>query len=83
MKIGLIIGYLIVIIILLVTGAIAGFMVYDKYNEEYKDLTVETCQYANTLTDIVNMQSTAMEQCRNMSEGELQRLNHLNCTLIE
>ena len=68
---------------MLVIGAIAGFMVYESYNADYKDLTLETCSYANTLTDIVNMQSKAMEVCRNMSEGELQRLNHLNCTLVE
>ena len=83
MKIGLIIAYLVGIIGLLVIGAVAGFMIYEQYNETYKTLTLETCGYANTLTNIVNIQSGAMENCMNLSENSLKRLSPLNCSLVD
>ena len=83
MKIGLIIAYLVGIIGLLVIGAVAGFMIYEQYNETYKTLTLETCDYANTLTEIVNIQSGAMENCMNLSENSLKRLSPLNCSLVD
>jgi len=75
--------WMIIIAIVFVLGAVAGFMIYEQYNETYKTLTLETCGYANTLTEIVNVQSGAMENCMNLSENSLKRLSPLNCSLVD
>jgi len=66
-----------------VLGAITGFMIYEQYNDTYKTLTLETCDYANALTEIINVQSGAMENCMNLSENSLKRLSPLNCSLVD
>ena len=46
---------------------------------EYQSLAVDTCSYANNLTEIINLQSDTLEM---HSTSKFDRLEYLNCSKL-
>jgi len=73
----LIIGFLCFLL-----GTSTGY--YLAINEDieinYKDSAVMTCEYANNLTKLINLQSETLKLC---SGFEYTKLDQLNCALLK
>ena len=64
----------------LVIGFFAGTYFQMVSDFKYKDATIMTCDYANNLTDIINLQVKTLNLYTNTNYTNL---NRLNCSLIK
>lgn len=76
--------------ILILTALISmgmGFLIFGVLQHQqdagYEEASVQTCLYANNLTGLVNGQSEMLEVFMRLPEGNLTRLDKLNCSYLE
>ena len=71
------------LILLFLIGVLVGSYLMALSDYQYKEASIETCEYANNLTRIINIQIDFIESSDMMkTEDPLTRLNYLNCDLL-
>ena len=79
-----IVGWIFIFIFIIVASSFsAGYGLFyytdQAIDSYYKNITKEICNYANNLTEIVNLQTTALNL---YSDLNWTKMNNLNCSLI-
>lgn len=70
------------IILFLGIGIFSGLFIGDKGTDALDDLQYNYCSYANNLTDIINHQSTLIEDYTSLSNKTLTKIRKLDCRNI-
>lgn len=78
MEIGCIISILMIVAFGLGIGF--GYVLTMNSDFEYQEASFMTCNYANNLTTVINMQSDLLHLCSGMNYT---RLQYLNCTQLK
>jgi hypothetical protein len=74
----------IALILLFGSGMVWGAIISNQEIETNRFLAIQTCEYANNLTRIVNVQTDFIESSGIIqSETPLTQLNYLNCSKLQ
>ena len=71
--------YVVLIILFSIIFFTYGYKMQQFQTDAWKELCYKTCIYANTMTNVSNMQSNIIEL---YGEYNFTRSNYLNCSLI-
>lgn len=66
-------------VVSMMAGILIGTAISPSTSSTYQDIAISTCQYANNLTDYVNLQSSIINKCTGLNQTQL---GYLNCNQL-